>query len=1193
MNGRNSFGLASRGPSPLFYHFGRSQTDRAVGLFGRAAEDTSDLARLRETLALIRLAAVLAALVLCAPVSAQQTPTTPPGAATPPSPTAPAAPSLTGESPAPAKAAAADTASPVGGEVKPPVYYLRDKDGKLVPVLGFKYEDFANLYQKMQALDRPQAAPQYTLSQLTISGQATAERAELTAVFKVLVTTDDWVRVPLRLNKAVLQATEKHEGPGEEFMQFDPAGEGYELWLHGPANSEHIVTLSLLASLTGSGGEQRLDLSLPRAAAAKLTLTVPVAGAAATASAGASAPDVRPAGAAASEISVLGVGGDCWVAWRSAAQPAPRLSSALEATGSMFIRIDARTIDTDCTLTVRSFGQEFDHFQVRLPQGAELVGGTQPGYTLTPQTNHGNNEVEVQLDRKTTGPVDVRLLTERAYDVTRASESLELAGFSISEAIPHRQWGYIAVAVAGDWQLTFGNLTRVRQVGDLPEALRRKEVAASFEYFGEPSSLSVRIAPRRTRVSVEPRYLYEVRGDEATLSARLKYSIRGARLFKLDIDMPGWEIDSVGPEELVDSNGVAGADGAGMSLPLVQPAIDDLELTITARRQLPPGTKLLDWTLPHPKADVIGPADVTIVPASDVALTPQPDKLVALSRVPEPASAPPLDDLPWHEPALYYRGEQGQARFVADFAVHQPDVSIEADQQVTLGNRSSTLDETLTYQIRYVPLGQLTFDVDRRLFDERLITVLVAGQPVELRASGAGNGPDRVRAVLPLAQPVLGTLKIEFRTDLPPQNPRPGESSLLDVPLAVPRDGRLIADLATVVAEPGLRVRPRAAAWQPASGAAGPTIEPLRLMSAAAETVLPLAVSLGDRPLLGATFVDRAWVQTWLTETDCQERVVYQFTSGDEQVRLALPPGIAAADVEVTLDGKRLPPLAGPQGELLVPLPADPQRHEHVLELRYLFAERVPHTGRLSIETPQWKESAGAASPIKVRRTYWQLILPSDETLIHSSSALTPEYDWAWTGSLAGFERVPLKDTRQLEAWVGLTRLAESSTARGGAGRDATDDLPLRTSRYLFSSIGGPPSFEVLVARRWVVLLLASLITLGAGLALLYLPSLRRPRVLAVVAMVLLLAAFIEPELTLLAGQSAILGFALALVALALRRVVRPEATPHTATPSQSGFRLDRSSTRSAFHRPDDVQPTTTASLPVGIDFPRHSASDS
>ena len=122
---------------------------------------------------------------------------------------------------------------------------------------------------------------------------------------------------------------------------------------------------------------------------------------------------------------------------------------------------------------------------------------------------------------------------------------------------------------------------------------------------------------------------------------------------------------------------------------------------------------------------------------------------------------------------------------------------------------------------------------------------------------------------------------------------------------------------------------------------------------------------------------------------------------------------------------------------------------------------------------------------------------------------------------------------------------------------------------------------------------MASLVALGAGLALIYVPALRRPRTLAVAAGVLLLAALIEPELTLLAGQAASLGLALSLAALTLRRVVRRPISPLVAHPSQSGFRLDRSSTQSAFHRPDDVQPTTTASISVGADIPRRGGSNS
>ena len=127
------------------------------------------------------------------------------------------------------------------------------------------------------------------------------------------------------------------------------------------------------------------------------------------------------------------------------------------------------------------------------------------------------------------------------------AKSLELAGFAVVEAIPHRQWGYLAVAVAGDWQLVWGEQTRVRQVSDLPDSLRRKDLVAGFEYFGQPNSLSVRVLPRKTRISVEPQYIYAVHEDEVRLDARLDYTIRGAKLFQLEVDLPGWELDKVRP----------------------------------------------------------------------------------------------------------------------------------------------------------------------------------------------------------------------------------------------------------------------------------------------------------------------------------------------------------------------------------------------------------------------------------------------------------------------------------------------------------------------------------------------------------------------------------------------------------------------------------------------------------------------
>ena len=88
-------------------------------------------------------------------------------------------------------------------------------------------------------------------------------------------------------------------------------------------------------------------------------------------------------------------------------------------------------------------------------------------------------------------------------------------------------------------------------------------------------------------------------------------------------------------------------------------------------------------------------------------------------------------------------------------------------------------------------------------------------------------------------------------------------------------------------------------------------------------------------------------------------------------------------------------------------------------------------------------------------------------------------------------------------------------------------------------------------------------------------------------AVALLLAAMVFPDLTLLIAQAASFGFALALVAVVLRTLDRDARNPPpVAPPSQSGFRLDRSSTRSAYHPAEDVEPATTAAVSISVDGP-------
>src|SRR5208282_4964742 len=119
----------------------------------------------------------------------------------------------------------------------------------------------------------------------------------------------------------------------------------------------------------------------------------------------------------------------------------------------------------------------------------------------------------------------------------------------------------------------------------------------------QPSSLMARLVPRKTRISVEPEYKVLVNSDQILLEARLRYTIRGAKVFAVDIAMPDWQIDEVGPDSVVAIDGVpTGLSAAVVSLPLTAPMIGQFDVRLRAHRPLPLDAKSLSLALPQPQA---------------------------------------------------------------------------------------------------------------------------------------------------------------------------------------------------------------------------------------------------------------------------------------------------------------------------------------------------------------------------------------------------------------------------------------------------------------------------------------------------------------------------------------------------------------------------------------------------------------
>ena len=236
-------------------------------------------------------------------------------------------------------------------------------------------------------------------------------------------------------------------------------------------------------------------------------------------------------------------------------------------------------------LTVRTFGSKLDSFRMKVPAGATLTPVEQPGYTIEPVKNGGAGgdahqppSFEVRLRDKGTAPAAIRFSLDQPLDERSEQRDFELTGVEIMGAA--RQSGYVAVRVADNAQIEWGELRQVRQVDELPAEVDREGVLASFEYFGKPFSLAGRLVPLKTHTSVQPHYTVEIDGQRIRLQARLTYQVRGAKVFALEVAMPGWELDDVAPRHTFDVDRVAVEANRPLRLPLLQAATGEIELVL-------------------------------------------------------------------------------------------------------------------------------------------------------------------------------------------------------------------------------------------------------------------------------------------------------------------------------------------------------------------------------------------------------------------------------------------------------------------------------------------------------------------------------------------------------------------------------------------------------------------------------------
>lgn len=1055
-------------------------------------------------------------------------------------------------------------------EAKPEVYYVRDKEGQLVPVPDFTYEQFKRLYDLEQKLAQNSAPPSYVLQSLQVTGAAVDDVADLEVRVRWVIRSTAWVRIPLRLVGGVLKDVPTYDGPGEQFVEAERGG-GFAVWVHEVDPTPHTLTLKLRAPLKRQGDEQQIQLPCPTATLSELALTVPLPRVAASLGGGGSLLSNESPRPGVTQLKAAGLGDSFQLAWRPRETNGTRLLGAVEATSAITVRVEGpRRVTSEARIKLRGLGPGVDSLRVRLPAGMDFIPSLEPGFTATvvetlpaSAAGRGAQVVEVRPDARGATTADIHLRATTSEAVKGGSgEWLEAIGYEVLGVV--RQPGYAEFVIDGEWSLQYGE-RQAAQPAELTEAARQQGVVSRFEFPRQPASLLIQVQPRKSRVTVEPTYVMTVGTTQARLQANFNYRFSGAAASRLQVDCGAWIVDRVEPERFAMHVATRPEEPGLLTITWpgdAGPPAKDFELQIFGHLNVAPDQPL---TLPIPRPVLDGSSTATIVvaPEDNVALAPRAAELVGLVAEPLPPTGLANPRL---QPPLYYRArlDAEPRKFVADVRPRPRAMSVELWHALRVAEEEVRAEHRMRYVVVNEPASRIQVALGRTEgATPRLQFFLDAGAPplVPLVAREADPGDEIAgrQWELQLPESRIGEFVIVARTTWSCGAQDGRTSREVSIPLLTP----VAADDTTVVrnrlylsAEEPWRAELIRQDWRATEAAADDARDARRAFpgevcytgpDTAASVTLRRGRSGGSA---APVWVRQAWVQTWLARGVRHDRAVWKLTSRENRVEVQLPPDVDPADVIVAVDGVETEVDAAAAGRLRVPV--EGQGNEQVVEVSMLSARPISVAGVTRVDLPRLLHGHGAP------RFLWQLVMPGDEHLLVAPAALSPESVWGWRNGV--WERQGAWGQAELERW---------------SGASAQDDLPRETNQYLFSTVGAPDAIEVRLAPRSVLVTVASAVMLFVGLSWLYFPVFRHPALLALFACVLIGLSFAQPDAAVACAQAALLGWALSLLARLLQGVTGRRAAPVAARAPRSS--IARSPADQRFETQEAPSPATTA----------------
>lgn len=979
------------------------------------------------------------------------------------------------------------------------------------------------------------AGPDYAVNSIELKGTAEGDRAVLSATILVKVMRkDEWLRVPVFLNEAVLRKTDYQflgqrigvkpddDEKGQGAFADSTQEAGYRWWFRG--KGFHQLKLAIVVPVVKTVAQRRIRLSLPpMAAASTLTLKVPVDGLEKTHLTVPRNTDhrVRKAGEGSSEIDLVGIGAQLDLQWRSVIARASS-KPILHAESATVVNVAEESVVLTVVQRIRAFAGKFGEVQVTLPPGFQFLNVT-GDFVESFSKPDARNRCTVRFRGTRSEMTEIKWTLEKRLK-NRAGrfslEELSVAGARVQSG----DFGVLRVPGLRIAQSDDGNrgVLPIRSSEfAIPDLIRDRTLAGAYRFLRQPYRLNLEIAPLQPHVTVEPNYSLEFSKDKVTLSARFLVNISedGGLIDRFDIVWPnwredGWKLQPLAASRIIERRTYRGKAGqAVLSHRLFRRRNGGFPVQLTATRPLA-GAGKITLILPKLQADVSQTASLRVSRSVNTE--------VLISRKgealrPENAKQAADDDVTYRLPA-------SADAISAEVTTHPRKVEVERTVSVSLMSKGATVRQVFDYDVRYEPLSSIALRVPRQLAD----AVEFLGenkQPIEGRISTRAGADEEYQVIEFPDLPKIGQHRIfAIYTMRYPAALERGDSQPVTIPL-VTFDGADRSQtqvfstgstsLSLVVNDKQWRARLRDGrlSWR--------TSRPAKNVST--------VVSYPEIPQLRQFAVSRSLIRA-VIEADgtVRYRAQYRLAQGRGEFVVNLP---ASMRLDAIWVGRRKIENADvgqqQEDESVIRIPI--LKRNALLTIDF----RKPADGG-----PGWLGGAELTPPrlpasVSVGESVWKVSLPPGRYLSSYGRGVYPEFRWQLTG--ARFTRQPTSGFQHPGDWI-------------GAGDGPAWNEPTEVNMYVFRQFGSSGELSIgLMSGSAIVLFGAGLAWL-IGLMLAKYSAARNVFTFLSLALLASVAGLWYAQEFAVLAQPAIVGAAIAAICIAGERYWKRDARPATVT---------------------------------------------